>query len=59
VRAGLWKRGRYDLFAGADVHGSTLGIIGMGRIGQAVARRAALGFGMKVLYATPLQSRQN
>jgi gluconate 2-dehydrogenase len=50
LRAGLWKQGRYDLFAGAEVHGTTLGIVGMGRIGQAVARRAALGFGMKVLY---------
>ena len=38
------------MFAGAEVHGSTLGIIGMGRIGQGIARRGALGFGMKVLY---------
>ncbi len=50
LRAGLWKTWRYDMFLGAEVHGSTLGIIGMGRIGQAVARRAALGFGMRVLY---------
>ncbi len=50
LRAGRWNRWRYDLFAGRDVHGSTLGIIGMGRIGQAIARRAALGFGMQVLY---------
>ena len=50
VREGRWTRWRYDLLAGADVHGSTLGIIGMGRIGQAIARRAALGFGMRVLY---------
>ncbi len=50
LRAGLWKHWRYDLFAGAEVHGSTLGIIGMGRIGQAIARRAALGFGMRVVY---------
>jgi hypothetical protein len=34
----------------ADVHGATLGILGMGRIGQAIARRGALGFGMKVIY---------
>jgi hypothetical protein len=33
-----------------DVHGATLGILGMGRIGQAIARRGALGFGMKVIY---------
>ncbi len=50
LRAGLWKRWRYDMFAGGDVHGSTLGILGMGRIGQAIARRAAHGFGMKVMY---------
>jgi len=35
---------------GVDVHHATIGIVGMGRIGEAVARRAALGFGMKVLY---------
>lgn len=50
LRAGLWSRWRFDMFAGAEVHGSTLGIIGMGRIGQGVARRGALGFGMKVVY---------
>jgi gluconate 2-dehydrogenase len=38
------------MFSGAEIHGSTLGIIGMGRIGQAIARRGALGFGMKVIY---------
>ena len=50
LRAGLWTRWSYDMFSGAEVHGSTLGIIGMGRIGQAIARRAALGFGMQVTY---------
>ena len=50
LRAGKWKDWHYDLFAGAEVHGSTLGIIGMGRIGQAIARRAAYGFSMKVIY---------
>jgi len=50
LRAGRWQAWRYDLFAGVEVHGSTLGIIGMGRIGQAVARRGAHGFGMRVLY---------
>ena len=50
LRAGLWKNWRYDMFAGAEVHGSTLGIIGMGRIGQGIARRAAHGFGMQVIY---------
>ncbi len=50
LRAGLWTRWSYDMFSGAEVHGSTLGIIGMGRIGQAIARRAAFGFGMQVMY---------
>ena len=50
LRAGQWKRWSYDLLAGAEVHGSTLGIIGMGRIGQAIARRGAHGFGMRVIY---------
>ena len=50
LRAGLWSKWRYDLFTGPDVHGTTLGILGMGRIGQAIARRGALGFGMPVLY---------
>ena len=50
LRAGLWSRWRFDMFAGAEVHGSTLGIIGMGRIGQGVAKRGALGFGMRVVY---------
>jgi gluconate 2-dehydrogenase len=50
LRAGRWKEWSLDLFAGAEVHGSTLGILGMGRIGQAIARRAAHGFRMNVLY---------
>jgi gluconate 2-dehydrogenase len=50
LRAGLWKQWRYDMFAGAEVHGSTLGIIGMGRIGQGIAKRGAHGFGMNVIY---------
>jgi gluconate 2-dehydrogenase len=50
LRAGLWKRWRYDMFAGADIHGSTLGILGMGRIGQGIAKRGAHGFGMNVIY---------
>ena len=50
LRSGQWKQWRYDLFAGAEVHGSTLGIMGMGRIGQAIARRGAHGFGMQVIY---------
>jgi len=50
LRAGLWSRWRYDMFAGSDVFGSTLGILGMGRIGQGIAKRGALGFGMNVVY---------
>uniref|UniRef100_UPI002898C5E3 2-hydroxyacid dehydrogenase n=1 Tax=Pulveribacter sp. TaxID=2678893 RepID=UPI002898C5E3 len=50
LRAGLWKNWSYDMFAGSEVHGSTLGILGMGRIGQGVARRGAHGFGMQVIY---------
>lgn len=49
VREKRWDRLRIALLLGSDVGGRTLGIIGMGRIGQAVARRA-LGFGMNVLY---------
>ncbi|MCA9924168.1 MAG: D-glycerate dehydrogenase [Anaerolineales bacterium] len=51
MRAGKYKG--FELFAemiGIDVYGKTLGIVGMGRIGTAVARRAALGFNMRVLY---------
>ncbi|MBO9649903.1 MAG: D-glycerate dehydrogenase [Variovorax sp.] len=50
LRAGKWEKWSYDMFAGSDIHGSTLGIIGMGRIGQGIAKRGAHGFGMKVIY---------
>ncbi len=50
LRRGEWNRWAYDMFTGSDVHGATLGILGMGRIGQAIAKRGALGFGMKVIY---------
>ena len=50
LRAGLWTKWSYDMFAGSDIHGSTLGIMGMGRIGQGIARRGAHGFGMRVIY---------
>jgi gluconate 2-dehydrogenase len=49
VRAGEWKGWRLKQWLGTDVHHATLGIFGMGRIGQAIARRAA-GFEMKVIY---------
>jgi gluconate 2-dehydrogenase len=50
LRRGEWKSWFYDMFTGSDIHGATLGILGMGRIGQAIARRGAHGFGMKVIY---------
>ncbi len=49
VHSGKWNKWRIDLLVGQDVHHRTLGIFGMGRIGQAVARRAA-GFSMRILY---------
>jgi lactate dehydrogenase-like 2-hydroxyacid dehydrogenase len=49
LRAGHWTRWTWDQFLGQDLHGSTLGIVGMGRIGSAVARRAR-GFDMRVVY---------
>ena len=49
VRSGRWKGVTWSLMLGDDVHGRTLGIIGFGRIGKAIARRAQ-GFGMRVLY---------
>lgn len=54
VRSGKW--GPWEIFhlAGGDLHGTTLGIVGMGRIGRAVARRAS-GFDMEVIYSSPRQ----
>ena len=49
VRAGKWRKWEFMRLLGGDVHGKTLGVIGFGRIGRAVARRA-LGFGMRVVY---------
>ena len=49
LREGHWRQWSFDSLLGGDVHGTTLGILGMGRIGQAIARRAA-GFRMRVLY---------
>jgi len=49
IRAGKWRDWTLLLMAGSDIHGKTLGICGMGRIGQAVARRAK-GFDMRILY---------
>jgi len=49
LRAGRWTKWDYNLLLGTDVYGATLGIVGFGRIGRAMARRA-LGFQMRVLY---------
>jgi len=51
LRAGRWQGWSIRQYLGQDVHGATLGIVGFGRIGQAVARRGA-GFGMQVLHHT-------
>jgi phosphogluconate 2-dehydrogenase len=50
VRAGEWTRNVGAAQFGIDVHGKTLGIIGMGRIGEALAQRGHFGFGMPVIY---------
>ena len=50
VKAGQWQHSIGPALFGVDVQGKTLGIVGLGRIGGAVARRAALGFNMQVLY---------
>lgn len=57
VRAGKWKTWGPMILLGQDVYGSTLGIIGMGRIGAAVARRAK-GFGMKIMYYDVIRQPQ-
>jgi gluconate 2-dehydrogenase len=49
LRAGHWKRWTFDGFLGSQLSGSTLGILGMGRIGRAIARRGQ-GFAMRVIY---------
>jgi glyoxylate reductase len=54
VREGKWKTWGPSLLLGPDVHGATLGLIGFGRIGQAMAKRAR-GFDMRVLYYDPTQ----
>jgi glyoxylate reductase len=52
IRRGIWKPWGPDILTGPDVYGAVLGIIGFGRIGQAVARRAR-GFDMRILYHDP------
>jgi glyoxylate reductase len=55
ARSGQWKTWKWDLLWGADIHGKTLGVVGFGRIGRAVARRAR-GFGMRVLYCDTIRA---
>ncbi len=57
VRAGKWHTWGLTLLLGQEVHGATLGIIGMGRIGQALAKRAR-GFDMRILYHNPTRLPQ-
>jgi len=52
VRSGSWKTWSLDYMLGADFAGATLGLVGFGRIGRAVARRAA-GFGMRIIFSDP------
>ena len=58
ARSGQWKGWNLDQLCGADVCGKTLGIVGFGRIGRAVARRAA-GFHMKVIYTDAVRANEN
>ncbi|APA84642.1 D-glycerate dehydrogenase [Paraburkholderia sprentiae WSM5005] len=58
VRAGQWRTSIGPAQFGLDVQGKTIGIVGLGRIGGAVARRAALGFNMNVLYTNRSANRQ-
>jgi glyoxylate reductase len=58
VHSGQWRTWRIDLLVGQDIHHKTMGIAGMGRIGQAMARRAA-GFGMRILYADDIAAPES
>src|SRR5215475_850174 len=58
ARSGNWKGWNLDQLCGADVWGKTLGVVGFGRIGKAVARRA-LGFQMKVIYTDAMRVSEN
>lgn len=55
ARSGEWTTWKWDLLWGMDIYGKTLGVLGFGRIGRAVARRA-LGFNMRVLYHDPVRA---
>jgi len=58
ARSGNWKGWNLDQLCGADIWGKTLGIVGFGRIGRAVARRA-LGFNMKVIYTGAVRAPED
>lgn len=58
VRAGQWQGWSIDQFAGAELRGSLLGIVGMGRIGSGIARRAHHGFGMRIAYCNRSESSE-
>jgi glyoxylate reductase len=58
ARSGMWKGWDLDQLCGADVSGKTLGIVGFGRIGRAMARRAS-GFHMKVIYSDALRAPED
>jgi len=58
ARSGNWKGWNLDQLCGADIWGKTLGIVGFGRIGRAVARRA-LGFNMKVIYTDAVRAPED
>jgi glyoxylate reductase len=58
ARSGNWKGWNLDQLCGADIWGKTLGIVGFGRIGRAVARRA-LGFSMKVIYTDAVRAPED
>ena len=58
ARSGNWKGWNLDQLCGADIWGKTLGIVGFGRIGRAVARRS-LGFNMKVIYTDAVRAPED
>ena len=55
IRAGGWREAAPEFLLGREVTGKTIGIVGFGRIGQAMARRAS-GFGMRILYTSPREA---